>query len=68
MIAAIEAQKASEQWTREGGRYIPNPATWLNGGRWEDEMTGGSANTDNSGNFGRELTAEEYGLGFVLAE
>lgn len=22
---------------REEGRYIPNPATWLNAGRWEDE-------------------------------
>ena len=22
----------------EGGRYIPHPATWLNGRRWEDEI------------------------------
>lgn len=22
---------------REGGKYIPNPATWLNQGRWQDE-------------------------------
>lgn len=38
LIAAIEKQKRSEQWTKEGGRYIPNPATWLNQGRWEDEL------------------------------
>ena len=23
--------------TREGGRFVPNPATWLNQRRWEDE-------------------------------
>lgn len=23
--------------SRDGGQYIPNPATWLNQGRWEDE-------------------------------
>lgn len=38
LIAAVVKQKTSEQWTREGGRYIPNPATWLNQGRWEDEL------------------------------
>lgn len=68
MIAAIQTQKASEQWTREGGRYIPNPATWLNGGRWEDELTGGAENAENSGDPKRELSAEEYTRGFVVAE
>lgn len=28
----------SEQWQKEGGRYIPNPATWLNQERWNDEL------------------------------
>ena len=43
LLAAIEAQKQSRQWKAEGGRYIPNPATWLNQGRWEDELpTGGT--------------------------
>lgn len=37
MITAIEWQKQTDQWTRESGRYIPNPATWINQGRWEDE-------------------------------
>ena len=30
--------KASDEWQREDGRYIPHPASWLNGRRWEDEM------------------------------
>lgn len=37
MLAAIETQKLSFQWQREGGQYIPHPTTWLNQGRWEDE-------------------------------
>lgn len=37
IMEALESQKGSEQWQREGGRYIPNPLTWLNQGRWDDE-------------------------------
>lgn len=37
MAAALRAQKCSEQWQKEKGKYIPLPATWLNGRRWEDE-------------------------------
>ena len=37
MLAAIEQQRASPQWAKDGGQYIPNPATWLRQGRWEDE-------------------------------
>lgn len=36
MLAALELQKASVAWTKDGGQFIPNPATWLNGGRWQD--------------------------------
>lgn len=45
MIDAIEQQNKSEQWNRERPRYIPNPATWLNRGHWEDEedVTAGEA-------------------------
>lgn len=38
MIRAVIAQKKSGQWLRENGRYIPNPSTWLNQGRWDDEI------------------------------
>ena len=37
MLEALEKQKQSAQWQREGGRFIPYPATWLSGQRWEDE-------------------------------
>ena len=37
ILSAVEEQKYCEQWLKDGGQYIPNPATWLNQGRWEDE-------------------------------
>ncbi len=37
MLTALEWQRESEQWQRDGGQYIPHPATWLNQSRWEDE-------------------------------
>lgn len=38
LVAAVEMQKRSAQWKKDKGRYIPNPATWLNQGRWDDEV------------------------------
>ena len=39
MIAAIERATTSEEWMKEGGKYIPYSATWLGARGWEDEMT-----------------------------
>ncbi len=38
IMQALLAIRNSAEWTREGGRYIPNPSTWLNQGRWDDEV------------------------------
>ena len=35
-ISAIESAKRSSQWLKDGGQFVPNPATWLNQRRWED--------------------------------
>lgn len=45
MLSAIVLQASSEGWKRENGRFIPNPATWLNQGRWQD---GGSTDSAES--------------------
>jgi hypothetical protein len=37
LLDALGHQQASAQWQREGGRFVPHPATWLNQGRWQDE-------------------------------
>lgn len=43
MLAKLEEQKRSEQWRKDDGRFIPHPATWLNQGRWQDEVPGSLA-------------------------
>lgn len=37
MLAALDRQRHSADWRRDGGQYIPHPSTWLNDGRWQDE-------------------------------
>jgi hypothetical protein len=38
ILDAVLARATSEEWTKDGGRYVPYPASWLNGRRWEDEL------------------------------
>ena len=52
MLKAIEKAKQTAQWRREGGQFIPYPATWLNQGRWEDEpMVTGALTTQQQSSF-----------------
>jgi uncharacterized protein YdaU (DUF1376 family) len=37
MVFALGQQKKSPEWLKDNGQFIPNPATWLNQGRWKDE-------------------------------
>jgi hypothetical protein len=39
ILKALEWQKQQDDWKKDGGQYIPYPATYLNGRRWEDEPT-----------------------------
>jgi hypothetical protein len=36
LINAITSACKTDQWMRGGGQFIPYPATWLRGERWED--------------------------------
>ena len=38
LIDAVNRQKKSSQWCKDGGQFIPNPATWLNNERWNDVL------------------------------
>ena len=38
---AIERGKASNDWQKDNGQFIPYPATWLRAKGWEDEYTTG---------------------------
>jgi hypothetical protein len=35
--AVLARARATTKWLEENGRFIPNPATWLNQKRWDDE-------------------------------
>jgi len=38
VIEALELHKKSTKWLKDKGDFIPNPATWLNGKRWDDQV------------------------------
>lgn len=37
ILSALERFKASSQWQKDNGQYIPNPQTFINQERWKDE-------------------------------
>ncbi|MBE6587704.1 MAG: hypothetical protein E7647_04730 [Ruminococcaceae bacterium] len=47
MIEAVNAQKATDRWRRDEGRYIPYPAKWIDERRWEDELSEGGGGVDD---------------------
>lgn len=38
LIQALAEHCKQSDWVKEGGQYIPYPASWLNDRRWEDEL------------------------------
>lgn len=48
LLAAITAKRQTEDWTKAKGQFVPLPATWLRGRRWEDVgvSVDGAANLD----------------------
>lgn len=41
ILSAVQAQSKSEQWQKDNGQFIPQPLTWINQKRWEDEIKEG---------------------------
>lgn len=39
LLQALSRQKETSQWQEDGGRFVPYPAAWLQGRRWEDEIS-----------------------------
>lgn len=37
ILGAVECQRDWPQWRKDGGQYVPHPATWLHQERWADE-------------------------------
>lgn len=38
ILKGVENYSKTDDWQKEDGKYIPLPATFLRGGRWEDEI------------------------------
>ena len=38
ILDAIKRQSMSDQWRKDGGKYIPGPEKWLLEKRWTDEV------------------------------
>lgn len=38
ILSAVEGAKQTEDWKKQGGKFIPYPASWLNAKGWEDEI------------------------------
>ncbi len=63
ILASLEAQKRSREWTAEEGRYIPHPHRWLNKRRWEDEVAVVNTETPDQRTrriLGEHLDPKEY--------
>ena len=58
LLEAIEKQKRSQDWLKDGGQYIPYPATWLNADGWENEEGPNPDGLDNLRNL-YNMFAEE---------
>ena len=48
IIQAVTESAKSKDWLKENGKFIPYPATYLNGKRWEDERI--ESDGQNTGN------------------
>ena len=59
ILTAIKQQKKSSQWQRDNGQFIPNPSTWLNQCRWDDELPESVSNTNFS-----DYSQRDYPDGF----
>ena len=67
LLNAVKAACKTEAWMKDGGKYIPHPATWLRGERWEDELEVKLPNVINDKLWhdtatGIELKGKELGL------
>ena len=67
LMKALAVAKASDQWRKDGGSFIPYPSTWLRGERWDDVMEIELAQVRADGrmwwetNHGIEAKAKEMG-------
>jgi hypothetical protein len=60
ILNSLAQHTYSHDWTREYGRFIPYPATFLNQERWDDELVDPPDPSVASGEFGSAESRVEY--------
>ena len=38
VLRSLAKHKQTNQWVKDSGQFVPNPTTWINQKRWEDEV------------------------------
>lgn len=59
MLTTLAWQCRIPDWVKDGGQFIPHPASWLRGARWDDEPIAVTA----SGRTGAPPKGKYDGLG-----
>lgn len=60
ILDAIQLQRQSQQWQKDGGQFIPHPATWLNQERWMDNPNIEADQTYTAGDPKNVATLRKY--------
>ena len=63
IMADVRARSKTVQWTEEGGKFIPNAATYLRHKRWEDPLGPVAAEPDKPRQSRAALMSEDVGNG-----
>lgn len=68
IMISLEKQKQSDDWTKNGGQYVPMPQTWIFNERWTDEIQAPvqqQQHTDVNAYWNDKLQAQEPVTDFV---
>lgn len=64
MMSSLEQFRGCKDWLKDKGQYIPYPSTWLNGRRWEDEVSANKTQKMDLSGFkqigSNDLSESEY--------
>lgn len=68
VMRSLRAHKASFDWLKSGGEYIPAPLVWLNQARWEATLINASAPYESPRVMAARLRVAEMSGGLAAAK